>query len=210
MERIEANALSNRGYPIFLTSKEGVGVHKPNDLKDNHILILHGGADISPALYGKPLSRLGAGDHSPSRRDQHEWDLIKAAIERDIPIVGICRGAQMLCAYDGGHLVQHIERHAGDGHLIKDVNTEETVYSNSCHHQMMVPSKHAEVIAYCNKATMGYDENDDPFAVDRVPEVVYFPNIRALGIQGHPEWMHGDTPFVQYCSKLIASLLLRN
>ena len=51
-------------------------------------------------------------------------------------------------------------------------------------------------------------EDDSKMIVKRVPEVVYFPQLNALGIQGHPEWMGNGNPFVQYCTSLINSLLL--
>ena len=99
---IEANALYPRKLPIFNITDKGIGINHPKELNQKHILILHGGADISPSLYGEPVSKLGGGCTTPSHRDQQEWDFIKVAVELGIPIVGICRGAQMLCAYDGG------------------------------------------------------------------------------------------------------------
>ena len=115
----------------------------------------------------------------------------------------------MLCAFDGGELVQHINNHAGHSHTIHEVKTGNVYVTNSCHHQMMVPSKHAEVIAYCEEDTIGYREDDSKMIVKRVPEVVYFPQLNALGIQGHPEWMGNGNQFVQYCTSLINSLLLK-
>ena len=114
----------------------------------------------------------------------------------------------MFCSFDGGELVQHINNHAGHSHTIQEVKTGDVYVTNSCHHQMMVPSKHAEVIAYCEEDTIGYREDDSKMIVKRVPEVVYFPQLNALGIQGHPEWMGNGNQFVQYCTSLINSLLL--
>ena len=208
---IEAHALYSSRTPIFnVTTEKGVGLSKPNELTRNHILILHGGADISPALYNKPVAPRGGGYYKPSTRDQQEWDFITRAVELGIPIVGICRGAQMLCAKDGGYLVQHINNHAGSGHEIVDAKHSVVLHSNSCHHQMMVPSKHAEILAVSKEPVYGFDEEDRRFTVKEVPEVVYFPKLNAIGIQGHPEWMSNESPFVRYCSELINNLLLRN
>ena len=66
---IEANALSERHMPIFTTSDRGIGVHKPTQLREDHILIIHGGADISPSLYGSKLSQHGCGMETPIYRD---------------------------------------------------------------------------------------------------------------------------------------------
>ena len=206
---IEANALSERRMPIFTTSDKGIGVHKPTQLREDHILIIHGGADISPSLYGSKLSQHGCGMETPSVRDQQEWEMITQAVKMGIPIVGICRGAQMLCAFEGGKLVQHIVDHTGRDHKITDKESGEKVISNSCHHQMMVPSKHAKIIASCTQETLGYDDDDKAIFINEVPEIVYFPSIKAIGIQGHPEWAGRSSPFVEYCSRLINNLLLK-
>ena len=66
----------------------------------------------------------------------------------------------------------------------------------------------SQLIAKSLEPVMGRDDKDDPITFDYVPEIVYFPNIRALGIQGHPEWMIGS-PFSQYCSNLIKKYLLK-
>ena len=114
----------------------------------------------------------------------------------------------MLCAADGGTLIQHINHHGGNNHAIKDINGNKVV-TNSCHHQMMQPGKHAELIAWSDEPTTGFDEHDKRILINVVPEIVFFPKLRALGIQGHPEWKPNYN-FVEYCSNLIKSLLLRN
>ena len=100
----EANAIYH-GHGTIFGYPHGDPVHKPDDLKQDTILILHGGGDISPSLYKKKRSPRSGGCQIPTQRDQQEWDLITRAVELNIPIVGICRGAQMLCAFDGGPIV---------------------------------------------------------------------------------------------------------
>lgn len=160
-------------------------VQLPDDL--NHdLLILWGGEDISPYLYGEPVVAARAGA-SPSRRDELEMALIDEAIRKGIPILGICRGLQLLCAHQGGKLFQHVDNHAGASHGI--VYKGEVFRTNSCHHQMVIPNDDMEVVAYTPvlspyKITTRKikDEGDEP-------EIVYFPKIKALGVQGHPEWL---------------------
>lgn len=68
-------------------------------------LIVSGGADVDPALYGQqPHERTGA-----PRADRDAWEdaLLTAAIEAGLPFLGICRGAQMLNVALGGTLIQH-------------------------------------------------------------------------------------------------------
>lgn len=69
-------------------------------------LVVSGGADVDPARYGQaPHERTGA-----PRTDRDDWEdaLITAAIELELPFLGICRGAQMLNVALGGTLVQHL------------------------------------------------------------------------------------------------------
>jgi putative glutamine amidotransferase len=72
-------------------------------------LVLAGGADVDPALYGAPRHpKTGQPDHD---RDRLEATLIREALDRDLPVLAICRGMQLLNAALGGTLVQHIEGH---------------------------------------------------------------------------------------------------
>lgn len=69
-------------------------------------LCLAGGADIDPAEYGEPRRRdLGAVD---APRDHTELLLARWALERNLPVLGICRGLQLLNVAAGGTLYQHI------------------------------------------------------------------------------------------------------
>ncbi len=69
-------------------------------------LILSGGADVDPALYGRPAHERT----SEPRVDRDGWEiaLIRRAVERGIPFLGICRGAQLLNVALGGTLHQHL------------------------------------------------------------------------------------------------------
>ena len=74
-------------------------------------LIVSGGADVDPRRYGQsPHERTGA-----PRTDRDDWEehLLTAAIELELPFLGICRGAQMLNVALGGTLVQHLPDHVG-------------------------------------------------------------------------------------------------
>ena len=177
-------------------------VENPQDLTEDGVLLLHGGADISPSIYKqKSISRCHAMD-KPSYRDEQEMALVNQAVKMGIPIIGICRGAQLLCAMDGGYLMQHIDNHVGGYHTITDHETGKDIVSNSCHHQMMMPTKYSIILASHKGATTGLNKDDVEVPIDYVPEVVYFPQLKAIGIQGHPEWMV-NSPFTKYCASLI-------
>jgi putative glutamine amidotransferase len=74
-------------------------------------LVLAGGADIDPASYGQPAHPETA-DTVPER-DVFEIALARAAIERDLPVLGICRGMQLINVALGGTLLQHLPEHVG-------------------------------------------------------------------------------------------------
>ncbi|KKI16990.1 glutamine amidotransferase [Leucobacter sp. Ag1] len=75
-------------------------------------LILSGGADVDPARYAQePHERTGA---PRTDRDSFEAALLDAAIEAELPFLGICRGAQVLNVERGGTLIQHLPDAVGD------------------------------------------------------------------------------------------------
>jgi len=78
-------------------------------------LLLTGGVDVDPHLYGEPPDPRTERPNKP--RDSHERLLLQQALERDLPVLAVCRGHQFLNAALGGSLVQHIE---GDGHRADD------------------------------------------------------------------------------------------
>lgn len=118
-------------------------------------LILSGGKDSDPALYGEePIAGIGAFDVA---RDEWELALLKAAMARGIPILGICRGCQLINAAMGGSLFQDLAAqrpgtnahnpegfpvdrlyHSADlveGSLLRGIFGQERLRVNSFHHQ---------------------------------------------------------------------------
>jgi putative glutamine amidotransferase len=72
-------------------------------------LLLAGGFDVDPELYGaRTQPETGRVDRE---RDEREAALLHEALERDIPVLAICRGLQLMNAALGGTLIQHIEGH---------------------------------------------------------------------------------------------------
>ncbi|MEV0700693.1 gamma-glutamyl-gamma-aminobutyrate hydrolase family protein [Saccharopolyspora sp. NPDC050389] len=76
------------------------------DLSSVDALVFAGGADIDPARYGEqPHAELG-----PTRPPRDCWEirLLRAALDRDLPVLGVCRGAQIMNVALGGTLHQHL------------------------------------------------------------------------------------------------------
>ena len=107
------------------------------------VLCFTGGADVSPSLYGEdkhPRTSVNA------IRDEEEVAIYKFALNRRIPMVGICRGAQFLHIMNGGSLYQDVDNHAIYGtHEAIDILTQEVVDVTSTHHQMMRNAGSGEV-----------------------------------------------------------------
>src|SRR5438552_820113 len=72
-------------------------------------LLLAGGADIDPATYGQTPHAETL--QTVPERDAFEIALTRCAIERDVPVLGICRGMQLLNVALGGSLTQHLPEH---------------------------------------------------------------------------------------------------
>lgn len=147
-------------------------------------LLLLGGSDISPMLYGELNTHSRNTDRD---RDKIEWIMVKRAMEQGIPIMGICRGCQMIAAAFGGSLYQDIHkqgaarRHVGPhlvntwGRLAEFMPTD-TV--NSHHHQAI------------RRLPIGFKAAARSH--DNIIEAIYRPGV--LGVQWHPELLFPNNP----------------
>ena len=75
-------------------------------------LLFSGGSDLDPSLYDQEPHEETFGIHEA--RDRAELALLEAALERDMPVLAICRGSQVLNVARGGDLVQHLPEVVGD------------------------------------------------------------------------------------------------
>ena len=102
------------GLALILASDDEVA-ENPGELLDKlDGLMLIGGADVDPASYGAvPSPHTGA---TRPERDRFELALAYGAMERNLPLLGICRGGQMVNVACGGTLIQHLPDVVGDDH----------------------------------------------------------------------------------------------
>jgi anthranilate/para-aminobenzoate synthase component II len=171
-----------------------------------------GGEDIPPEYYKQERHPWNGAANPPSERDVFEKKAMLYCRAKNIPMLGICRGAQFLCAGAGGSLIQHMEGHGHDHHI--DTLHKQRIKVTSTHHQMMFPYAVPHVlIGWADPPRASkYEGAHGALVVDMMKkqeaEIVYFPGIRALAIQGHPEYHHATTEFSTYCNKLINEFLL--
>ena len=101
------SVLSAGGLPVVIPPMEGV--EQVLDALDG--IVFTGGSDIDPDVYGQPPHAETAGLYR--HRDDSELGLMRAALERALPMLAICRGMQLLNIVRGGDLHQHAELVAG-------------------------------------------------------------------------------------------------
>jgi len=97
------------GRPLLVPPSEA-GLEETLDAVD--ALIFSGGSDLEPEMYGQDAHTETSG--IVRERDEAELALLSAALERDMPVLAICRGSQVLNVALGGDLVQHLPEVVGD------------------------------------------------------------------------------------------------
>lgn len=175
-------------------------------------VIFWGGQDIHPSLFGHETSRRSQASNGPSQRDLFEWGAMKYCKANKIPMIGICRGAQMLCGFAGGWLIQHMTGHVHGQHSM--ITSDGVVMqTTSAHHQLMYPfDVNHQVLAESTRRLSGtyLDGTDTEVDMKDKPEieVCWFPDVRGLAIQGHPEWVANTHDFALYCNDLVREYIL--
>ncbi|HET7443596.1 MAG TPA: gamma-glutamyl-gamma-aminobutyrate hydrolase family protein [Solirubrobacterales bacterium] len=203
--RAYVTAVQNAGGLAIVLPPDAAAVTDPDVLLDRiDALILAGGADIDPASYG-------AEPHPETKgtwpdRDAFEIALARRALDRDLPVLGICRGMQLLNVALGGSLDQHLPESIGE-------ETHRTVAGTFSKHDVrllpgtlaceaagtegfVVWSHHHQGVERLGDGVRvsGYSRDDD------LVEAIELPDKRfALGVVWHPE----EDPD----SKLIAALV---
>ncbi|MGK5697216.1 gamma-glutamyl-gamma-aminobutyrate hydrolase family protein [Streptomyces sp. URMC 128] len=186
-------ALLPVGYPRLVQRAGGLAAMLPPDDPAHAAaavarldgLVIAGGPDVEPVRYGaEPHPRTG-----PPARERDAWELalIDAALTAGVPLLGICRGMQLLNVALGGTLVQHLDGHAEvvgvfGSHAVKPVPG--SLYAGVVPEETSVPSYHHQAVD-----RLGTGLVPSAYADDGTVEALELPSGEGwvLGVQWHPE-----------------------
>ena len=197
-------------FGVKITEAGGIPVQLPYESAGAEIvsridaLIVTGGQDVDPQVWGGPEPGAATGGEVLAidrQRDDYEIALVRHALERDIPILGICRGHQILNVALGGTLVPDLVettvRHASEEHFpdqrperehpvdFLDGSLASRLYGQQCN----VNSWHHQAVAHLGTGLVASGH-----APDGVVEAIELPDRAVLGLQWHPEASVGLEP----------------
>ena len=166
------------------------------DLFSCDLIQLTGGSDVSPSFYGEIPHKL---THSNLIRDKRERIIFNIALKHKIPMAGVCRGGQFLNIMNGGTMWQHVDGHVGVGvHKTVDMETGESFYATSTHHQLMNPHKSGKVLAVARESTRKEKIGKNGQIISLLSsdghdvEVMFYLKSKSLCFQPHPEYAGHD------------------
>jgi putative glutamine amidotransferase len=157
-------------------------------LSDVDGLLVSGGTDLAPALYGQPPDpRTGSPD---VERDEMERRLLLQALSAGTPVLAICRGMQLFNVVHGGTLAQHVEGHemrppdaSAAAHKVS-IQPGSLLYRILGASEVQVNSRHHQTVDRVGEALVATAWSKD----DRVVEGMERPDLRfAVAVQWHPE-----------------------
>lgn len=177
--------------------------------------ILGGGPDVNPALY----QQVDAGNvcNYVKERDRVELNIINFLHERNTPMIGVCRGAQLLNVFCGGGLIMDIRGHGGCRHSVEARGYKDKFEVSSLHHQACLVPDDSTILAVASPALskvgnryvyttdFGCTEEYEKPGIE--VEAWINPTHLCGGVQWHPEFMSDDCEAVKFFHALILSLL---
>ena len=181
-------AVERAGGRALLVPPVADGVDDTLDVLDG--VIFSGGGDLDPETYGAE-AHAETNEVSPER-DNAELALLRAALGRDMPVLAVCRGSQVLNVARGGDLVQHLpeivghDRHRHEEGLMADHDVR--VETDSRLGSILGDSAPVKSSHHQGFGRIGDGLRESAWAEDGTIEAVEDPSHRfALGVLWHPE-----------------------
>jgi putative glutamine amidotransferase len=181
-------AVEAAGGRALLVPPSMEGIEETLDALDG--LLFSGGSDLDPELYGQEAH--SETDGVVPERDRAEIALLQAALERDMPVLAVCRGSQVLNVARGGDLVQHLPEVVGDEKHkhTPGVFADHDVDLVSGTRVQQILGDHAPVKSHHHQGygQLGEGLREAARADDGTIEALEDPSRRfALGVLWHPE-----------------------
>ena len=181
-------ALTRAGARPLIIPPDEPSAEQTLDLLDG--VVLSGGTDVDPATYGAELGP--STDEPASQRDRAELALLSAALARDMPVLAVCRGSQLLNVARGGDLVQHLPDRVGhEGHRPRPGTfADHDVEVKPESRLGGILGRHASVKSHHHQGygRLGRDLRPVAWADDGTVEALEDSSQRfALGVLWHPE-----------------------
>ncbi|MDO5399261.1 MAG: gamma-glutamyl-gamma-aminobutyrate hydrolase family protein [bacterium] len=183
------------GTPVMLPLTDDINIIRQMADKCSGFLFT-GGQDVSPLLYGEtPIPQCG---ECSTERDKMEKSLLERAIELNKPILGICRGIQLINAVLGGTLYQDLPsqinsplEHHQKPPYDKPIHDVTIIENTPLHH--LLRKEVLAVNSYHHQSVKDLSDKLLPMAKadDGIIEAVYMPDKKFVwGVQWHPEFSH--------------------
>ena len=195
LPRSYADAVQDAGGLAVLLAPDARVVDEPEEVLERlDGLMLAGGADIDPSSYGQEAHAETV--RTILERDRFEIALAREAIERDMPVLGICRGMQLINVALGGTLMQHLPEHYGHHEHRRVLGS----FDGADHDvEVQLETLAIDVVGEARHATKSHHHQgveclgaglvvSGTSALDDLPEAIEMPGKHfVLGVQWHPE-----------------------
>ncbi|WP_280236446.1 gamma-glutamyl-gamma-aminobutyrate hydrolase family protein [Nocardia cyriacigeorgica] len=205
-----------------ITRAGGVPVMLPYDAEPEALgqwlsgVVVTGGQDVHPSYWGGDESVVSGVDpladpsvHDPVR-DEFEMALTRVALDREIPLLGVCRGMQVLNVTLGGTLIPDLPvgpvRHLMSSGPLSDGDPDHmvtfdagTIAQKVFGDRLVTNSWHHQAVDVCGDGLVVTGRTDDGVA-----ESIELAGAAVLGVQWHPEWMESDDGALRWLTEAAA------
>jgi len=184
MPKILLSCQKSSDPSAYLAALSHVGCEPAENFEECDGVLLCGGGDLSPQFYTY-RSSLGCINIEDPARDAYEFELIRRCVATAKPLLGICRGMQVINVFYGGNLIEDLS------------DSSKKIHKNSIHPVEILPDSQLYAIlgSTCSVSSFHHQAVDQPgnalqttaYAPDGVCEAIEHETLPILGVQWHPE-----------------------